>query len=450
MRNHRHHGPSAAFWMMICCLLPILFIYVLAAAGMIISPLLLLVLMLLCWIAMTSHLGRHTHAQAEDSPTVPQDAARAEERTDVLFDSSGILQQAHQQNFGLVQVIEGNLTTDPEIAFKSIQERLSEQNVTPLLQEDEYGRARLVLLPGKTEEAAGQRRLWVNGFLFLATLATTTWAGALHQGVNLLQEPERIAVGLPYSLTLMLILGAHELGHYFAAKLHGVNVTLPFFIPVPFALGTFGAFISMKSLPPNRRALFDVAVAGPIAGLVFAIPALWIGLERSHIVEAGSQSVSTTMHHGTEIGSSVLFAAITKLSLGDAITQGHQLQLHPLAFAGWLGLLVTALNLMPIGQLDGGRIADALFGIRRSATIGSVALFALFFLGLFVWSGLLMWALIAFLLAGHKGIVSENDLVQIGAGRLMLGLIMFVILCLILIPVPHLFYESLGIHCPYL
>ncbi len=450
MPHHEHHGVSAAFWMMICCLLPILLIYILAAAGIMISPLLLLILMLLCWIAMVSHLGGNHHAREETTTTVQSDTATAEVQNDMSFDSSGILKHAHQRKLDTMQVIEGDLIDEPEIAFRSIQERLSEQNVTPLLQEDEYGRARLVLLPGKVQGLTPNQRLWVNGVLFLATLVTTTWAGALHQGVNLLQEPERIAVGLPYSLTLMLILGAHELGHYFAARFHGVNVTLPFFIPVPFALGTFGAFISMKSLPPNRRALFDVAVAGPIAGLVFAIPALWIGLERSHVVEAGSQSASTIMHHGTEIGSSVLFAAIAKLSLGDALAQGHQLQLHPLAFAGWLGLLVTALNLMPIGQLDGGRIADALFGIRQSATIGSIALFALFFLGLFVWSGLLMWALIAFLLAGQKGIASQNDLVPIGSGRFTLGIVMFTVLCLILIPVPHAFYESLGIHCPYL
>lgn len=450
MPNHKHHGPSAALWMMICCLLPILLIYVLAAAGILISPLLLLVLMLLCWVAMVSHLGGSRPARDETTTVAQSETPIDEGRGEVTFDSSGIFDDPHQRTFDSVRIVEGNLLADPEVALKSIQERLGEQEVTPLLQEGEYGRTRLIILPGKTEESAPDRRLWIHGLLFLATVATTTWAGALHQGVNLLQEPERIAVGLPYSLTLMLILGAHELGHYFAAKLHGVNVTLPFFIPVPFALGTFGAFISMKSLPSNRRALFDVAVAGPIAGLVFAIPALWIGLEQSHIVEAGSQQIVGIMHHGTEVGSSILFATIAKLALGDAISQGHQLQLHPLAFAGWLGLIVTALNLMPIGQLDGGRIADALFGVRRSATIGSVALFALLFLGLFVWSGLLMWALIAFLLAGSKGVASQNDLVPVRTGRFAIGILAFVILCLILIPVPHAFYESLGIHCPYL
>jgi hypothetical protein len=114
--------------------------------------------------------------------------------------------------------------------------------------------------------------------LVALTLVTTTWAGALHQGINLLQEPARFTAGLPYALALMTILGAHEMGHYVMARRHGMRVTLPYFIPVPFALGTFGAFIQLRSPSPSRRALFDVGVAGPLAGLVFAIPALLVGL----------------------------------------------------------------------------------------------------------------------------------------------------------------------------
>jgi Zn-dependent protease len=117
---------------------------------------------------------------------------------------------------------------------------------------------------------------WLHWLLFVATIATTTWAGALPAGVNLLQQPERFAVGLPYSLGFLLILGAHEMGHYLTARRYGIQVTPPFFVPVPFALGTFGAFIKIKSITPNRRSLFDVAVAGPLSGLVFAIPALLI------------------------------------------------------------------------------------------------------------------------------------------------------------------------------
>lgn len=452
MPAEKHGGLSAAIWMMICCLLPIMAIYVLKAMGVVVSPMILLLLMILCWLAMAGHMskGGHAHDHGNSNAKEVADSESGDEVDDELIDTSEVFGSTHVKRFGPARVIEGELLKEPEAAFQQVKERLAEQDVTPILQEDEYGQARLVLLPGSSEDKRPNRGPLIHWVLFIATIATTTWAGALHQGVNLLQEPGRFAIGLPYSLTLMLILGAHELGHYFAARAHGVKVTLPYFIPVPFALGTFGAFISMKSLPADRRALFDVAVAGPLAGLVFAIPALWFGLGQSQIVEATGEPAVMMMHHGTEVGSSVLFAFIAKLALGEAISQGHDILLHPLAFAGWLGLIVTALNLLPIGQLDGGHISDAMFGIRRSTAISTVALFALLFLGLFVWSGLLIWALIAFFLAGSKGIASQNDLVPLGAGRYSLGVASLVILFLILIPVPHAFYESLGIHCPYL
>jgi len=451
------HQVSAAFWMVICCLLPIIVIYGLAAAGIIISPVLLLLMMLLCWLAMSSHLMSGCHAEHDHrSKHSGHSDEESEEFED--FTTGSLLESARQHRVGGTTIIEGELAgASPErtyqAAYEQMRERLADRNATPLLQEDEFGRPQLVIVPGRLDDPRPGSGPMLHLLLFLAAIATTTWAGALHQGINLLDEPGRFTVGLPYSLTLMLILGAHELGHYFAARYHGVNVTLPYFIPVPFALGTFGAFIRMKSLPPNRKALFDVAVAGPIAGLVFAVPALLVGLRQSQIVEAAGDAaanVGVMHHHGTGVGSSVLLAFLAKLSLGDAISQGHQLILSPLAFAGWLGLIVTALNLLPIGQLDGGHIADAMFGIRRSASISTVALGLLFFLGLFVWSGLLMWALIAFFMAGGKGIASANDLIKLDPGRQALGVAAFVILLLILTPVPHAFYESLGIHCPYL
>ncbi len=448
------HQVSAAFWMVICCLLPILIIYGLAAAGIMISPVLLLLMMLLCWMAMSSHLMSDCHADQDRRSSQPTGSDVTDANADDDFDTSSVFESSHQRWVGDAKVIDGEfINGDPQAVYEQMRERLADRNATPLLQEDEFGQPRLVIVPGRLDDPRPGSGPMLHLLLFIAAIATTTWAGALHQGINLLEEPGRFTAGLPYSLTLMLILGAHELGHYFAARHHGVNVTLPYFIPVPFALGTFGAFIRMKSLPPNRKALFDVAVAGPLAGLVFAVPALLIGLGQSQIVEAAGDAaanVGIMHHHGTGVGSSVLLAFLAKLSLGEAISQGHQLILHPLAFAGWLGLIVTALNLLPIGQLDGGHIADAMFGIRRSASISTVALACLFFLGLFVWSGLLMWALIAFFMAGGKGIASANDLIQLDPGRKALGVVSFVILLLILTPVPHAFYESLGIHCPYL
>jgi membrane-associated protease RseP (regulator of RpoE activity) len=191
-----------------------------------------------------------------------------------------------------------------------------------------------------------------------------------------------------------------------------------------------------------------MAVAGPLAGLVVAIPALLIGLPMSTVSEAAPAAMA--MHGGgVNVGSSLLLATLASLGLGDNLT-GHVILLHPLAFAGWLGLLVTALNLLPIGQLDGGHISDAMFGQRRSAMIGTAALVALFGLGIFVWSGLLFWAFIVWFIAGRKGIPPLNDITPLSTGRLALGWFALVILAAILVPVPHELFESLGIQCPYL
>jgi membrane-associated protease RseP (regulator of RpoE activity) len=156
------------------------------------------------------------------------------------------------------------------------------------------------------------------------------------------------------------------------------------------------------------------------------------------------------MHLGTDAGSSVLLSAIASIAIPDAMATGHVIVLHPLAFAGWLGLLVTALNLIPVGQLDGGHVADAMFGQRSGATIGTVAMVALVLLGLFVWSGLLYWAFIAFFIAGGKGLPPLNDLSALDARRQAVGIFSFALLVAILLPVPHGLYQAIGIHGPYL
>ncbi|MBV9489400.1 MAG: site-2 protease family protein [Verrucomicrobia bacterium] len=342
---------------------------------------------------------------------------------------------------GPVLQFEGSLRCSPSAALQDINGAIASHKLRAFLTEGERDLVRLTLVPvGREGSTAKAPNWWVHALLFLLTLATTTWAGALHQGVNLLEEPGWFVVGLPYSIGLLLILGAHELGHYFAARRHGIQVTPPYFVPAPFALGTFGAFIRMRGPAPDRRALFDMAVAGPFAGLAVAIPALLFGLGRSQIMitEAGP----AWTHAGVEIGSSVLMALLAKLALGPAASAGRLLSLHPLAFAGWLGLLVTALNLLPIGQLDGGHIAHALWGLRRSHTISRMALFALFVLALLVWPALTTWALIVFFLAGSRDAPATDDVTPLDPVRQALGYFAFVLLALILIPVPQGLYES--------
>lgn len=343
---------------------------------------------------------------------------------------------------------EGHLRGEPDETFRQIRAAFADEPVTPMLLEGSEHDVRVLVLPGQMAAQGTEAPNWaVHWLLFGATIVTTTWAGALVAGVNLLKEPGRFAVGLPYSLGLLLILGAHELGHYFTAKAHGIRVTPPFFIPVPFALGTFGAFIKIKSLTPNRRALFDVAVAGPLAGLVFAVPALLIGLHFSQVVPDGVGSPDVLGSNGVQIGSSVLLACLAKISLGASVND--HLLLHPLAFAGWLGLIVTALNLAPIGQLDGGHMSHALFGSRQAHVISMVALVLLFLLALFVWPGLMFWAFIVFFIAGTRDAPAANDVTPLEPGRKLLGYFTFLLLLLIILPVPHVLFEKMGLHSPY-
>ncbi|MDB6017914.1 MAG: Peptidase [Pedosphaera sp.] len=334
-----------------------------------------------------------------------------------------------------VQIFRGMLRESAAAAYQKLKQTLGAQTV-PLLQQDDQMGAAILLMPKSVEEATLERpvHVWVNWLLFGLTLLTTTWVGAAQQGVDLLREPGRFAVGLPYSLGLLAILGVHELGHFFAARRHGMNVTPPYFIPVPFALGTFGAFIKMRSPSEDRRSLFDVAVAGPLAGLAIAIPALLIGLHYSN-VENSSLHFMNGSAVSTPVGSSILFALLAKLSLGGALAGGDMLRLSPLAFAGWLGLIITALNLLPIGQLDGGHIARAMFGNRIGRIISNVALWTLFLLALLKFPGLMVWALIVFFIAG-RSTPPLNDLTPISPAQRYLGYLTFLILALIIIPLP--------------
>ena len=273
-------------------------------------------------------------------------------------------------------------------------------------------------------DVAGERPLW-NVVLLVATLLTTTWAGALHRGVNLLREPERWAIGLPYAVALLTILGIHEMGHYLVARRRGVGVSLPYFIPIPSYLGTFGAFIRMRGVVRDRAAYFDVAIAGPWAGLVAAVIALFIGLPGS----------VTGTAHGMAPSSSVLFAGIYRLATGAAPT--GPVQLGAVAFAGWLGLVVTALNLIPVGQLDGGHIAYALLGHRGAATLGKGIVGLLLVGGVLYSPHLLTWALLIWFFAGVGHPPAQDELTGLSGGRKLLAYVTFALLLAIVVPWPR-------------
>ncbi|MFB3924537.1 MAG: site-2 protease family protein [Syntrophales bacterium] len=244
------------------------------------------------------------------------------------------------------------------------------------------------------------RRLpYVNIILFFITLATTLFAGALQQGVDPLEDPALIWKGIPFSFTLLLILGAHEFGHYFISKRHGVAVTLPFFLPAPSFIGTFGAFIKMKSPIMDRRTLLDIGVAGPLSGVAVAIPVLIVGLVLSEIIPAAPQK-------GISLGTSLLFSFFNWIVHGP-ISDHMDVLLHPVAFSGWIGLLVTSLNLLPVGQLDGGHVAYAIFG-RKQQVIARIVMIVLLALGITSWTGWLVWAAFLFFLGtSHPPVVYD-------------------------------------------
>jgi len=218
-------------------------------------------------------------------------------------------------------------------------------------------------MPAPDDQAAGgftPHRWWLHGLLFFATCATTFYAGSFSGG-----ELLSFSDGLMYMSAIMGILLVHELGHYTAARLHRVDASLPYFLPVPLPpIGTFGAVIRMRRPPDSRASLLDIGAAGPLAGMLVAVPVCFIGLVLSSVKPLADLPAGAIME-----GNSLLYQALKWLAhpeLGPA----QDVFLHPLAWAGWIGLLVTSLNLLPAGQLDGGHVLYALLGRDRHLAVG--------------------------------------------------------------------------------
>lgn len=272
-------------------------------------------------------------------------------------------------------------------------------------------------------------RILLHVVLFLATVATTITAGALYQGVNPVINPLDLYKGIPFSFTLLLILGAHEMGHYLVSRRHNLSVTLPYFIPAPPfpTIGTFGAFIRILSPIKDKRALLDVGCAGPLTGVVVAIPVILVGLNLStvKVIPGGGE--------GLILGEPLLFQFLSFLVFGP-LSPDHHIIVHSVAFAGWIGLLVTALNLIPVGQSDGGHVAYALFpNHHRLISLACLALLVAG--GLFLWPGWMLWALLLFLL-GRRHPPPVYDWVPLDRRRKILGIITILVFLLSFTPVP--------------
>jgi membrane-associated protease RseP (regulator of RpoE activity) len=273
-------------------------------------------------------------------------------------------------------------------------------------------------------------RLLLHLGLLLATVVTTVVAGALQQGVDPLSDLTQLYRGIPFSFTLLLILGSHEMGHYLVSRRHHLDVTLPYFIPappIPFIIGTFGAFIRIRSPIRDKQALLDVGCAGPLTGVLVAIPVIVVGLKLSTVTFA------SLGRGGLTLGEPLLFKLLSWLALGP-LTPEQNVVLHPVAFAGWIGLLVTALNLIPVGQLDGGHVTYALFPqYHRAISLGVLGLLVV--CGLLFWKGWLFWAgLIAVL--GWRHPPPYLAWVPLDRRRRVLGIITIAVFVLTFAPTP--------------
>ncbi len=289
-----------------------------------------------------------------------------------------------------------------------------------------------------------QDRGWLHVLLFMLTLTTTTFVGALHYASLLapfsdLQQlpmpfPALVLRGFWYSGTILTILTCHELGHYLACRYYDVDASLPFFLPVPppFYSGTLGAFIRIRERIPRKHMLFDIGVAGPIAGFLVAVPALFIGLAMSTIAPA-----PTSYPPGTAFLGEPLLFRFAEWVFWRSAPDTFTLNLHPIGFAAWFGLLATSFNLIPAGQLDGGHIAYAVFGkISSYVTIVAIAItVALGFLApvWFFWSGLMILMLYAF--GRHHPPVEDED-APLDRGRLLVAIAAAAILILCFMPAP--------------
>lgn len=327
-----------------------------------------------------------------------------------------------------------------EEKFDNLRRSLSKKGYIPMLRYE--GGENLIYVVKKPKKK--HKPIWVNYVLMIATIITTVLTGSiLYMGKsdiynrdisglmpNVLEifAPENLFFGaLLFSLPLLSILFVHEMGHYYISKKHGIDTSLPYFLPIPpifpnFNIGTFGALISSHEPMPSKKALFDVGIAGPIAGFIVAIPVTIIGLATSELVKVSEVAAGETI-----LGSSILFSLIAELIFD--VSGEYAISFSPIAFAGWVGLLITAINLLPAGQLDGGHIFRAFFG-KKQKYASIVAVFIM------VLTGWFFFAIIIIFLIGVTHPPPLNDQTELDIKRKLLFFVALAILILCYIPFP--------------
>lgn len=368
-------------------------------------------------------------------PTAPEFLA-ARQREDLRAVAASVMEVDTVQHMppterGVIRLA-GRLLVEPEQAYAHLEQGFRGYGYTPLLQDNQPGVA-VMALPGAF--TAPQPRRWLPALMLVLTIASTVFVGGFQlDGFNW-------GEGLAFSAAILSILLAHEMGHFIMARRRGVHVSYPYFIPMPLSpIGTMGAFISMQSPPRRRRDLLAVAIAGPIAGLVVAIPVVLLGLSLSPIETLDPAVLAA---EGTILyreGNSLLYLLLKLLVFGRILPDGlTDVLLHPVAFAGWVGLLVTGLNLIPAGQLDGGHIFYALFG-QRAARIVTYLLAAVLFLLGFVWVGWFLWAFLILVL-GQQRAPMLNELTPLTSRERLLAVFGLLLFVFVFTPVPFLILE---------
>lgn len=329
--------------------------------------------------------------------------------------------------------LKGQFRCDLAECYDEIRGRVENHGFTPLIREEE-DQTYLIAIPVIFKATPSQ--WWINLLLFIATILTTLLVGMepAWDGSSL-PTFSQLLTGWPFSLSLLLILGSHELGHYFAARYHKVPVTLPYFIPMPFSfIGTMGAMIRLKAPIKNKRALLDIGAAGPLTGLVFAIPILLYGLYKSDITQ-----LPINEPYMLE-GNSILYLLAKLLVFGQILPspEGLDVTLNNVAWAGWVGLLITGLNLLPLGQLDGGHIAYALFGKQAKTFYWPIliTLIVLMFLSEGATWG--FWILLLFFF-GRVHAEPLDDVTPLDPTRRSVALFTLVLFFLVFVAIPFTF-----------
>ncbi len=323
--------------------------------------------------------------------------------------------------------LRGDLLAPADEAHDTISPRFNNLGYTTLLRRSEDADV-ILAVPGELPRS--QARPLLAGILFTATVLSCLFAGIMNEPAIMTDgfQVWDLVHGWPFALSLLTILAAHELGHYFAARYYNTAVSLPYFIPFPLSpLGTMGAVINMKAPPANRRQLLAIAAAGPIGGFVLAVPILLIGLVLSQLepLPPGGYMME---------GNNLLYAGLKFLVFGKLLPSGGEdVFLHQVAFAGWAGLLVTGLNLLPVGTLDGGHIVYALAGDNAKKLTWPII--ALLLALSFVWNGWLLWAGLLFFF-GRRHAVPLNNITQLGDVGRFIAIAVIIVFILTFTPIP--------------